>query len=476
MSKARFQRLAHVSIACALGACASAPAPRPPQLPTSDWSQRRQPSAEVTQGTASDLRAWFDELPDPALKTLVADALAQNLDLRQARSRVRTARAQLDLARAGNRPNVSLGANTGRARIQRQDLAGHIFPAFEINQFQTELSASWEVDLFGSVAASIEGARAGLQGAEASVRASEITLTAQIMQVYIDMRTMQHRRNLVTDSISAQRETVALTRSRGQSGLASQLDVDTADTQTEQLDASLWLFDEAIERDLHALAVLSGREPLELAALLQDIAATPPPLPPVPIAVPAQWLRQRPDILAAETQVRSAEAQFQVARTNYLPNIVLTANGGSSAFRPADFLSMPALLWSTGAAATQALYSGGRLDANRDLADANLEQQELAYRKTVLTAMQDVEDQLTQLRGEDIRVRTLVRALQLSTATRDRAADLFRAGLADALSVLLAERTVLAARDSLEQAREQQQLAQVALYRAMGAGWSSSSP
>lgn len=476
MSRPAARELALAAMLCGLGACAPLTPVAKPPAPTEPWSLAARPAAQVREGDAADLRRWFDALPDPALKALVNDALAQNLDLAQARSRVRTARAELDLARAAGRPNLNLAANAGRARIQQQDLAAHLFPAFQINQFQTELSASWELDLFGSVAASVEGARAGLLGAEASVQATQITLTAQILQVYIDLRTLQRRRGLVKDSVASQRDSFALTRSRGRSGLASQIDVDSADNQSEQLDASLWLFDEAIERDLHALAVLAGQPPLALEALREPPATAFPPLPAVPVAIPAQWLRQRPDVLLAGYQLETAAAQLAVARSSYFPNVTLTAAGGSSSFRASDFLSMPALLWSVGAGLTQPLLSGGRLDANRELAAANLEQVELAYRRTVLQGMQDVEDQLTQLRAEDTRVRSLERALRLAAATRDRAADLQRAGLADALSVLQAERVLLAAQDSLEQAREQQQLAQVALFRAMGAGWSADQP
>jgi len=472
----RFTLLMGVLAAAMAGCAPATPPPAAHLAPDGAWSQASRPVDTVRSGAVADLRSWFEGLPDPTLRRLVDEALAGNLDVAQARSRIRSARAQLDLARSAGLPSVNLGANTGRARVQRQDLAGRIFPAFEINQFQTELAASWELDLFGSVAASVEGARANLGSAEASLRATQISLAAQVMQVYIDLRSLQYRRGLAKDSITSQRDTLALTRSRGNSGLATQVDVDTADTQTVQIDAALWLFDESIERDRHALAVLTGRAPLGPDPSLDAASAPPTVLPPVPIVVPAQWLRNRPDILAADLQAQAAAAQLAVARTSYLPNVMLTAGGGASAYRIQDLFSTPSLLWSTGAGLTQTLFSGGRLDANRTAAEAALEQQELSYRKTVLTAMQDVEDQLSVLRGESARVRMLEQGLRLSTANRDRARDLFRAGLVDGLTVLVAERSVLSASDSLEQAREQQQLAQVSLFKAMGGGWIADVP
>lgn len=431
------------------------------------WGSGGVPDADApAAGVDASLGTWWRQFNDPVLDALVAEALQRNLDLRTAQARLREARASRRQAGAGLWPTVDASASVARSRGSEDTGGGRTRELYSAG-----LDASWEADLFGR----LRSGRAAAQATEASVqeqlRNAQVTLVAEIARNYIELRTAQRRLALAESTLAARAEALALAGWRQQAGLVSELDVAQARTELESTKAGLPPLRTAAAGARHRLAVLLALPPVALEARLAAGEA-PAAQPGIALGIPADTLRQRPDVRAAERQLAAQLARLDEAKAARYPSLRLSGSIGWEALTAAGIGNAGALAHSLLAGLSLPLFDGGRLRAAVDVQDARLEQSRLAYEAAVLTALEDVENALVGLAGARERAQQLAQAVASAQSTRSIAEYRYRAGLADFLAVLDSERTLLSLQDQLAQATGALATEQVRLYKALGGGWS----
>lgn len=448
--------------ALALGGCAG-PARAPAaalatELPTT-WSQA--PAGDTTARTPLPPQ-WWQTLGDATLDTLMQQALAHNTDLAAARAALAQAEALRDAREATLGPSLSLSASAQRSKSGGAP-AG--------NAFATTLGASFTPDLFGGNQAAFSAAQADARAAWASLAGTRLTLTANLALTYIDLRSQQQRLEIAERNLAAQQSTRALTAWRVQAGLASSLDLEQATQAVEQTAAAMVALRTAIGQDVHALAVLSGQPP----AALRETLLPPAPLPQAStapaLAAPAEVLRQRPDVRAAEARVQAALARLDQAAAARWPSVSLSASLGLRSLTLGSLLDgsvANALL----ASLAVPLFDGGALAAQQRAQAAALEQSRAQWTGTVLAALKDVENALLALRQDAERLQHLQAAATAARNAELMAQVRFRSGVIDFRTVLDAQRATLSTQDAVEVQRATLLADQVRLMQALGGGWS----
>jgi NodT family efflux transporter outer membrane factor (OMF) lipoprotein len=339
------------------------------------------------------------------------------------------------------------------------------------NSFQTGLDASWELDLFGASTFAHQAAMADVRAAQDSLAAVRVSLAAEVAVAYIDLRTLQARLALAQSSVAAQQDTLQITRWRVQAGLASSLDQEQGVAASEQTGAQIPALQSSVAQSLSALAVLTGQPP---GAVSAQLAATQPvPVPPASWAVtlPADTLRQRPDVRAAESRVAAALARLQQADAQRLPSFRIAGTLGLRALTLGGLTGGQAALGSLLASVSLPVLDGGAALAQVRAQDAALAQARVAYEAAVLAALQDVEDALLGLQGNRDRLVRLQAAVAAATNADLLARFRYEGGLIDYRFVLDAQRTLLSTQDSLTSTRAALSTDHVRLYKALGGGW-----
>ena len=464
-------RHASVALACAvLGGCAVGPDYRPAAPETlripAGFSQASAAPAAPQAAEAEPMR-WWGAFESPELSQLVERGLAANLDIEQAGARVRQARAALRSARGGLLPSLSVGASASR-RMGSDDGSAATTTG-DATLYDAGFDAAYELDLFGGLRRSVEAARADSDAALAQLRSAQLTIAAEVALNYLDARAAQERLRLARDNLAALDETLEIVGFRVQAGLVGSLDQEQARQLRAQTAASLPALEQAGTLAAHRLAVLLAEPPGAAATLL---AATGPlPLAPGPASapIPAEVIRQRPDVAVAERTLAAEVALIGVRQADLYPALRLSGSFGGSAtsvsqVRDAAFGTLAASL-------SAPLFQGGRLRAavegQRAVADAAL----YDYRQTVLLALEDVENALLALSSAERRRSELDIAATAAQNAVVLARTQYRAGLIDFQSLLESERAVLSSEDSRVTARADQAAATVQLYKALGGGW-----
>lgn len=432
-----------------------------PDLPTAWRTRVEGPEAAALTAPAAAIPAdWWTAFGDPVLDALVERALARNPDLATAAARVREARAQEALARSQTVPSLDLAVSASRARslnaFGRPTTATSSQPVFQ---------AAYEVDLFDRIGQQLQAARASREALQAAQDAARLSIAAATASGYITLRAQDARLAVLQDTLQARAEALRVARRRADAGYTSDLELRQAEAEYAAAAQQVPQARLAIERQEHALALLTGAAPGDIPrgaslARLQPLA--------VPAGLPSTLLRRRPDIAQAELNLAAADASLAAARAQFMPSLRLTATSGSLI---SSALSDPVAVWTLGASVLAPLFNGGRLAAQADAADARREQALLAYQRTVLTALREVEDALSAT----VRSREQRKALQAQRTALVEAlghADRrYRAGYTSYLEQLDAQRGVLAADLALVQAAADELTARVALAQAMGGGW-----
>jgi multidrug efflux system outer membrane protein len=436
--------------------------------PTVDLPPRFVNAAPTTAAAAAEVGAWWQRFDDALLQQLIADAVAHGHDLRIAVARVEAARAGVQAATGAMLPGVSaVGARsveeTGYSVIARQRLP-------DVDVTRAGLNASWEVDLFGALRAARGAADADLLAADHARRGVLLSVAAEVARNYVTLRSAQARSAIVQDLIRSQRETLRLTESRRAAGQGSDFDVDRALADLAATQAELPRLEALAAASRHRLATLTGRP----AGTLDAALGTTGPVLTVPTVAPGQpieLLQRRPDVMAAEAQLRAAASRLDEAKASRFPRLVLNALFGTQ-WTDINALDIGrARFANVGAMLALPLFAGGQINAAIDAAGAREREALASYERSVLQALEDVESALAVLAGEARRGADL----DLSVAARERALGraraLYRAGQADLLVVLDVERGLLAAQLARATHRTEQLLATVQLYRALGGGW-----
>jgi multidrug efflux system outer membrane protein len=490
----RANRAALLLIAAILPACKVGPNFTPPKEPVPERyaGVKAAPSAPAPQPVADSAAPsfWWREFHDPELDSLVDAARQGNLDLKSAYLRIVEARIQVQSARAQGLPRLDASASytreqLGLAGILKSEGVGTgsgptsspaaqgLISSFEkpVNLYQLGFDASWEIDLFGKVRRAVEAADAQSAAAVASRDDLLVSLEAEVAQNYFQLRSGQALRQITRDEIAAQREIAELTQNRHEHGLADEPDVDSARGQLASLEAQLPPYEQEIAASRHALAVLIGQTPESLDARFGDHGELPALPASVPVGVPSTLARRRPDIRNSEAALHAATAEIGVSIAGLFPDVSLAGTYGLRNVGSRYLFDWSSHFYTFGPTVSLPIFQGGALIANVRLSRAQAADAALGYRKTVLGALQEVEDGLTALDEDAQRIAALERTVGADQRAVDVEFDAYRHGVISYITVLTAQLQTIQARQQLGEARLTQSTDLVKLYKALGGGW-----
>lgn len=414
-----------------------------------------------------NLADWWKRFDDAELDRLIAAALAAAPDLRAAQAKLRQARANRDLADANLWPSLGASAAATRSRTGR-DAGGNDTAQ---TRYTAGFDASWEVPIFGGLHDAADAATADASAAAANLEAAQVSLVAEVALNYINLRAYQQRLRIARANVASQEETLRITGWRNQAGLATALDVEQARANLEQSRASIPSLESGRAAAEHRLAVLAGQAPGALRARLATAQPLPTPPEAVATGIPADTLRQRPDLRAAESTLRAEIARSAERAAAREPSLTLSGSLGWQAFDAAALGGGGSLVRSLAASLAANLFDGGRIRARFAAQDAVREQALVAYEKAILTALEDVENALVAYAAGGERVAARQRAAEAARNAAQLARTQYQAGLVDFQKVLDTDRTLLAAEDSLATAEADVLTATISLYKALGGGW-----
>ena len=481
------RRLATLLALVALPACTVGPNYARPELPVPP----RFAEAELPDAPGAEPGQWWTRLNDPLLTSLIDRALAGNLDLASARIRIAGARAQEREARSAGLPTLG-----GRAGINRIDFSknagissiaqsfggggggggqtlgqGVAGPGKGITTWSLGLDASWEIDLFGGVRRGVEGARARTEAAEWNVRDVQVSVAAEVASDYLMLRSLQAQIAIAEAELARQQVTLRLVRARRAAGLVAELPERQQAIQLANVAASLPQLQARARTEIHALGVLIGAGADGLYTELSPPAKLPAALPAVPPGLPSDLLRRRPDIRAAERQLAAASADIGVAQADLYPKFNLMGMAELISTSLLTLFERASIQTSANAAVTVPVFDGGRRKGVVAERRAAADQALIAYKNTVLVAVQDVEDALADYRGEASRSSELRRVLVDAERATRLARATFDAGLSDFQPVLDAQGSSLTTRNALAQSDATLLTDLARLYKALGGGW-----
>jgi NodT family efflux transporter outer membrane factor (OMF) lipoprotein len=329
---------------------------------------------------------------------------------------------------------------------------------------------SYEADVWGRVRRGVEGSVAGAQASSADVETALLSITAELALDYVELRGLDTQASLLDETVAAYGRALELTRARFAQGVASGVDVAQAETQLDAARVQATDLQVARAQLEHAIASLTGAPP---AALTIDRSAAVLVPPVIPVGLPSRLLERRPDIAAAERRVASANAAIGAARAAFFPALLLSGGGGVESSTVASLLSLPSRFWSLGPSLIETVVDGGRRRAIADQAIAAHDESVAAYRQSVLTAFQEVEDNLVALRVLADEARQAAGTVDSASRSLDLANQQFAAGVASYLPVITAQTAVLSARLTAVDIQTRQLASSVLLVKALGGGWST---
>jgi NodT family efflux transporter outer membrane factor (OMF) lipoprotein len=489
-----------------------------------------QPSKTVDQ--TSQVAEWWRTFHDPELDALVLRALNKNYNLQMATARLRQARAQRWIVAAdlfpeidadagyshargsknvvlpfggggagggsasgstaskpktrsssagdppGDPPNSSGSQNGSASRTPQNQLSplgkGGL-PGVTTDLYQVGFDSNWELDVFGGTRRRLEAATADLTAALESRRDVMVTLVSEVARNYIELRGAQQRLTVAQENLKAQTEILELTRSMRKSGLVSDFDVTRAAAQVATTASTIPPLEGGIRRLIHALSTLLAEQP---NALSDELAASKPlpALPPeVPVGLPSDLLKRRPDIRRAERQLAAATARIGSAKADLFPKFALTGSIGLDSSSISHLFDWQSRYFLVSPTVTWPAFDAGRIVSNIRLQKANRDESLLQYRNTILSALREVEDALVTYACEQSRRASLDEALNESRRSFEVAREQYEHGLATFLNVLDAQRNIFAAQDALAQSDQTVCTDLVALYKALGGGWQATS-
>ncbi|KAB8313151.1 efflux transporter outer membrane subunit [Erwinia endophytica] len=475
--------------ALALSACSVGPDYRAPEPSTpASFNTLQSDAGSKPQATVTNPR-WWTSFNDPQLDSLIERAIAGNLSLQQAVLRIAGSRQQLNQARGAWFPVVN-----GELSAQRQqpglkgelesrgiyDQIDQTDPALQsslgsltkpISLYQGSFDASWELDLWGKVRRQVEAANAQQQESLESRNDVLVSLEAEVARTYLQLRGAQLISQTLQTQIDVAQQTLALTQSQQRNGLAPQMNVENARAQLNALRAQLPQYQSQIHQAMNGLAVLLGKPPGMLDGEL--MASKPLPVLPkaVPVGLPSTLARRRPDVRQAEAKLHEATANIGVSVAQLFPDISLTGQFGVRNTDASYLDNWSSHFYSFGPSISIPVFQGGRLVSSVKLARAEQASAALAYRQTVLTALQDVENALVSYRTDQQQVDGLDQTVEALQTTFNLAKNSYSQGLSSFLDALDAQRQLAQAKQQAASARVQSSLDLVALYKALGGGW-----
>ncbi len=427
---------------------------------------------------------WWEVYKDPQLNALEEQVRVSNLNIVEAEAQFREARAAVRIARADLYPTVTGGASITRAHITSNRASSAApaaatasgtpvsLPSGTANDFQIPFDASYEVDAWGRIRNNIAANVRTAQASAADLETMRLTMHAELATDYFQLRGLDAEKQLLDSTVVAYQKALDLTNFRHNEGIASGVDVEQARTQLETTRAQS--VDVGVQRKQleHAIAVLTGKPPSELNIELAPLKSVPPP---IPIALPSELLERRPDIANAERTVAAANAQIGIAMAAFYPSISLSAQGGLESSAITTLIQWPSRFWSIGASLLQTVFDAGRRRAMTDQAIATYDADVAAYRLSVLTAFQDVEDNLAALRVLEEEAKIQDAAVKSAERSLELANNRYRGGITTYLEVITAQSVALTNETTAVSLLSRRMTSSVALIKALGGGWDASS-
>jgi len=432
-------------------------------IPTNriDWKPA-EPSANLPRGS------WWDVFGDAELNRLEDLATSGNQDLAAAFAHFEQARALVNLARADLFPQISTTPGMSRQRTSDNMLAGK---SVTFNTFSIPLEATWELDLWGRVRRGVEGERARLAASADDLESAKLAIQAEVAIDYFTFRALEAQRNLLGETIRAYQRSLELTQNRRKSGIATEYDVSLAQTQLKSTEAQVPAVNLQSANLRHALASLCGQPATGFAINESKTNIATPPS--IPVSVPSEWLEHRPDIASAEHKVAAANADVGVATSAFYPRVLLNGLAGLQSIDAGALFNWPSRVWSLGPSLQLPIFTGGRNRAQLAAARAGYDITVANYRQTVLSAFQEVEDQLAaqRLLAEEFDAENA--ALKSARRTLDISNSRYKGGVITYLEVAIAQSSALTHEETVVQLGARRLAATVSLIKALGGGWSA---
>jgi outer membrane protein, multidrug efflux system len=440
--------------------------PPSPDMPA-QWSES---AKNVSVRADTKISAWWTLFRDPVLDSLVTRAIAANQDLRLAETRVREARAERQRTAANAAPRAGASGAYTNTRTGENTSSG------ETNQdlFQAGFDMGWEIDIFGGIRRATEAADASVAASIEDKRDVLVSLVAEVARNYIDLRGTQRRLAITKENISAQEETVDMVKKRFQIGFGNELAVVQAQNQLAMTMSQVPGLESTARQAMHQLALLLGQRPETLVVELTPEAKIPTIPPQVPVSLPSDLLRQRPDIRRAEQQLAAATAEIGVATAELFPSFSLAALIGLESSGLSNLVTSGSRYWSAGPKVKWSLFDGGRARAGIEASENRRERAEIIYEKSVLTALVEVENTLVAFAREQETNRILKTAVTAAQRALTLSRNQYELGLVDFLNVLQSEQSFHQSQDQLVQSEQRLSLNIVSLFKALGGGWNAS--
>ena len=480
-----------------IAGCTVGPDFTPPQADSpADWSAKgvkEGPARQVVSDAEPDSAAWWNSFNDPELTSLIERARDANPNLQQAALRIDEARAQIKVVDARDLPTASFDNSYGRTALSpngalslfggggggqtaAQAGAGGIpstlvpfsLPPFDL--FQTGFDASWEIDLFGRVRRGVESAGAQAQAIVEDRNDAMVSVYAEIARSYIQLRGTQRLIAITQDNLKAQKAAYDLTHAQAQGGETSNLDVETASAEVATTEAQLPTLGDDQTHAINALSLLLGLEPGALQQELETAKPLPANPPSIPMGLPSDLARRRPDIRRAEAELHAATANIGVATADLYPRLTMSGSFGLQAIRFNKLGDWASKFYNFGPALSIPIFNGAT-DANISVQEIRQKEAALTFRTTVLSALHDVENAVSSYGAQQARLRALKLASDANAHSLNLAQQRYKAGLSSFLDVLDAERRLYSSQTGVAQSEVAISTNLIAVYKALGGGW-----
>lgn len=470
MKQLALQLMATVLLALSLGGCVTVgPDYLPPEVsPPEQWDSDLKGGLSSESTDPQTLASWWATLDDPTLTDLIERAIKGNLDLKEALARVREARARRGISQADLFPTVDMTGSATRSRSSENSSMGDTR-----NLYTAGFDAGWEIDLFGGVRRSIEAAQADLEASQEDFRDVLVSLVSEVALNYVEARTLQTQLAVAEANVKAQEETYNITQWRFEAGLTTALDVEQAKYNLEDTRSKIPTLRTSLEEAKNRLAVLLGKQPGAVHAVLEK--HRPIPVTPLEIAVgvPAEILRRRPDVRSAERELAAQTARIGVATADLYPKLRLAGSIGLESINSGDLLQAASRFWSIGPSISWNVFDAGAIRKNIEVQNALQEQALIQYEGIILAALEDVENALVAYAEEQLRRQSLLVAAESAQQAVDLAINQYSSGVIDFRDVLDAQRSLLSFQEQLADSDGTVTSNLIRLYKALGGGWTS---
>lgn len=433
----------------------------------STWQNAKAATAALDSDALSQ---WWLRFGDPQLEALIEDALQNNPDIRSALSAIRQARAERGLESAELWPELS--ASASGSGTQTHDIDAN--NSSNSDSYSAGLDASWEVDLFGKQQLYVDAADADLAESVEDYRQAQVSLAAEVATDYLSLCSYQAQLEIVKKSLATRESTQEIVQWQETAGEGDALDTQQSIASTEQVRAQIPDLEQSIQETRNSLAVLTGRTPAALQQALKQTTTFPNAPASIAVGIPADTLRQRPDIRAIENTIVAAQARLSAEELSRLPSLSLSGSIGVEALSAGDLLDPQYIIANLAAGLSAPIWDAGRISRNIEVKTEQLQQAYLDYEAGVLNALGEVEDALSAIDKRNQQLATLQNATNAAQKATELAQLQYEAGEVDLLTVMDAQRTELSLEQSLTTTQAQALSAHIQLYKALGGGWDTS--